>query len=237
MNILAFETAADPGSVALLASGKKRIAFCPLPEAASQGLNPSAGTNSQTILPLTEKLLVEADLGFEDINAIAFGQGPGSFTGLRIACGLAQGLAFGRNLPILGISTLAGMADAVFANTGEAHVLSVLDARMGEVYFGFFEEGLLQGEIQVGSPDVIPIPKSPHWAMAGNALTAYPSLQARAAHLPQYPEVLPSAMGILNLALPRFLQGECDSFEKAQPFYVRNKVAQTTAERAQEKAR
>ena len=134
MNILALETAADPGSIALWRDGEVVARVC----AAAQ-------SNSATLLPLAEATLREAGLGFADLNAIAFGSGPGSFTGLRVACGVAQGLAFARDLPLLGVGTLEAMAQ----ESGGRRVIVLLDARMGEVYAGFFEDGEPRGEIGV----------------------------------------------------------------------------------------
>jgi len=132
MNILALETAADPGSIALWRDGALLARSCPL------GIS-----NSETLLPLAASTLHEAGLGFADLDGIAFGMGPGSFTGLRVACGVAQGLAVARDLPLIGVGTLEAMALA----SGGERVIVALDARMGEVYFGFFEGGEVRGEI------------------------------------------------------------------------------------------
>jgi tRNA threonylcarbamoyladenosine biosynthesis protein TsaB len=221
MNILALETATDPGSIALWRDGEIVARSCPT------GLS-----NSETLLPLADSTLREAGLGFADLDAIAFGAGPGSFTGLRVACGVAQGLAVARDLPLLGIGTLAAMALA----SGGERVLVALDARMGEVYYGFFDHGELLGEIGVYSPEAAPLPASTGWLACGNGLASYPLLRERlspfvAAWLP---EVMPSAEAVVRLAAPRFERGEQIDPADAVPLYVRNKVAKTVVERLAE---
>ena len=221
MNILALETAADPGSIALWRDGEVVARVC----AAAQ-------SNSATLLPLAEATLREAGLGFADLNAIAFGSGPGSFTGLRVACGVAQGLAFARDLPLLGVGTLEAMAQ----ESGGRRVIVLLDARMGEVYAGFFEDGEPRGEIGVYSPQHVPLPETTGWLACGNALSAYPLLRER---LSPYvdawqPELLPSAAAVARIAAPRLARGETIDPADAVPLYVRDKVAKTVAERLAE---
>jgi tRNA threonylcarbamoyladenosine biosynthesis protein TsaB len=218
MKIIALETAADPGSIALWCDGVVFAASCP------EGLS-----NSETLLPLVEAALREAGLGFADLDAVAFGMGPGSFTGLRVACGVAQGMAVARDLPILGIGTLEAMALA----SGGDRVIVALDARMGEVYFGLFEQGVLQGEIGVYAPEAVSLPTSDGWLACGNGLAAYPSLRERLAPwvAAWQPEIMPSAEAVVRLAAPRLERGEMIDPADATPLYVRNKVAQTVAER------
>jgi len=221
MNILALETAADPGTVALWRDGEVVARVCA-----------PARSNSETLLPLAEATLRDAGLGFADLDGIAFGAGPGSFTGLRVACGVAQGLAFGRDLPLLGVGTLEAMA----FESGFERVIVLLDARMGEVYVGFFEHGEQRGEIGVYSPQSIPLPESSGWLACGNALAAYPLLRERLSPFVDrwQPELMPSAAGVARIAAPRLLRGEAIDPADAAPFYVRNKVAKTVAERLAE---
>ena len=122
--ILAIETSSELASAALLV-GDRVIAR----------ESPGVHTHSQAILPLVQSLLAEADIRLAQCNAIAFGCGPGSFTGVRTACGIVQGLAFGLNLPAIPVVTLLAMAQACRAASGAVDVLAVLDARMGEVYW------------------------------------------------------------------------------------------------------
>ena len=218
MNIIALETATDPGSIALWCNGAVFAASCP-----------DGHSNSETLLPLLDATLREAGLGFADIDGVAFGIGPGSFTGLRVACGVAQGLAVARDLPMLGIGTLEAMALA----SGGERVIVALDARMGEVYFGLYEQGVLQGEIGVYAPEAVPLPASGGWLACGNGLAAYPSLRERLAPFVTawLPEIMPSADAVVCLAAPRLARGERIDPADAMPLYVRNKVAQTVAER------
>lgn len=224
MKILALETAADPGSIALWLEGDVIARSCP------EGLS-----NSATLLPLAEATLREAGIGFADLDGIAFGMGPGSFTGLRVACGVAQGLAVARDLPLLGIGTLEAMALA----SGGERVIVVLDARMGEVYYGIFEHGVLQGEIGVAAPAAVPLPAASGWLACGNGLTAYPVLREHLAPCVDVwmPELMPEAGAVVRLAAPRFESGEAGDPADAAPLYVRNKVAKTVAERLAEGGR
>ena len=221
MNILALETAADPGSIALWRDG----------EVVERRCAPSR-SNSETLLPLAETTLREAGLGFADLGGIAFGAGPGSFTGLRVACGVAQGLAFARDLPLLGVGTLEAMAQ----ESGFERVIVTLDARMGEVYVGFFEDGKQRGEIGVYSPQDVPLPQTAGWLACGNALAAYPLLRERLSPFVDrwQPELLPSAAGVARIAASRLARGVAIDPADAVPLYVRDKVAKTVAERLAE---
>ena len=218
MNILALETATDPGSVALWCAGEVLARHCAV-----------GRSNSETLLPLVEATLREAGIGFPELDGIAFGAGPGSFTGLRVACGVAQGLSVARDVPLIGIGTLDAMALA----SGGERVIVALDARMGEVYFGVFEAGVLQGEIGVYPAENVPMPNSTGWLACGNGLVAYPALRERLASVVEVwrPEIMPSAEAVVRLAAPRLAQGESIDPADAAPLYVRNKVAKTVAER------
>ena len=221
MNILALETAADPGSIALWRDGEVVERRCAL-----------GRSNSETLLPLAETTLRDAGLGFADLGGIAFGAGPGSFTGLRVACGVAQGLAFARDLPLLGVGTLEAMAQ----ESGFERVIVTLDARMGEVYVGFFEDGEQRGEIGVYSPQDVPLPQTAGWLACGNALAAYPLLRERLSPFVDrwQPELLPSAAGVARIAASRLARGVAIDPADAVPLYVRDKVAKTVAERLAE---
>jgi tRNA threonylcarbamoyladenosine biosynthesis protein TsaB len=221
MNILALETAADPGAIALWLDGTIVARSCP-----------AGRSNSETLLPLVETALHEAGLGFADLDGIAFGSGPGSFTGLRVACGVAQGLAFARDLPLLGVGTLEAMA----LESGGERVIVALDARMGEVYVGFFERGEQQGEIGVYSPQSVPLPESAGWLACGNGLAAYPLLRERLSPWVDcwQPELIPSAQAVVRIAAQRLERGQGIDPADAVPLYVRDKVAKTVAERLAE---
>ena len=224
MKILALETATDPGSVALWLDGEVIARSCPNDE-----------SNSAALLPLAEQLLAEKGLGFPDLDGVAFGAGPGSFTGLRVACGVAQGLAVARDLPLLGVGTLEAMAAA----TGGSRVIVALDARMGEAYCGVFVDGSQYGEIGVYAPEAFPLPAGAGWLACGNGLAAYPRLRDRlsACVSDWMPELMPSAEAVVRLAAPRLARGERVDPADAVPLYVRDKVAKTVAERLAEGGR
>ena len=221
MKILALETAADPGSVALWCDGAVTARACP-----------AELSNSAALLPAAQEILAEQGLSFADLDGLAFGAGPGSFTGLRVACGVAQGLAFGRDIPLLSIGTLEAMA----LESGGERVLVALDARMGEVYCACYVAGQLQGEVGVYPPEALPLPQGEGWLACGNALVAYPVLRERLApHVAEWrPEIMPSAAGVVRLAAPRLERGEAIDPALAAPLYVRDKVAKTVAERLAE---
>ena len=218
MNILAFDTSCDPGSVALWHAGELISRDCP-----------TGIANSETLLPLAGQTLREAGLTFADLQAIAFARGPGSFTGLRIACGVAQGLAFATELPLIAVGTLEAMALA----SGGARVIVVLDARMSEVYCGVFVDGVQQGEIGVYPPHALPLPESAGWLACGNGLAVYPALCERLApHVDAWQaELMPSAAAVARIAAQRLARGERFDPADALPLYVRDKVAKTVVER------
>ncbi len=218
MLFLAVESSTDAGSVALWRDGQISERHCAPGE-----------PSSATLLPLVAELLADAGIGFADLQAIAFAAGPGSFTGLRVACGVAQGLAFAHDLPVMPVGTLDAMAAAVPA----ARVAVCLDARMSEVYYGLFVDGAAVRCIGVYPPAAVPLPAGEGWVAAGNALAAYPALIDRLQ--PQvvalHPEIMPTAAAVARLAAPRLVRGEGIDAGDALPVYVRDKVAFTVAER------
>ncbi len=226
MQILALETSTEAGSCALWRDGELIARHCPI-----------GRSHSETLLPLVRELLHESALSIGQLDAIAFGVGPGAFTGLRVACGAAQGLAVSADLPLIPITSLETMAAA----SGGKQVLALLDARMGEIYSASYcleEAGwALQGEIRVGVPvDIDFSEKTTDWLACGNALRAYPALAERAAEagLAVLPDVFPSASWVAKLAVPRLLRGEMIDSALAVPLYIRDKVAKTVAERLSE---
>ena len=193
---------------------------------------------SATLIPAIMALLTKAQLQLSDLDAIAFGRGPGAFTGLRTACAVAQGLALGAHLPVLPIDSLALLAHT--AGSLSPRVLSVLDARMGQVYVAAYEhstEGwrcLLPPSLS--QPDVLKIPASwrdQGFALASNAHALY--AEAFSACLRQGGmaiDVWPQALALLDLAELAWARGEAVAPADALPLYVRDKVALTSAERA-----
>ena len=228
MLILALETSTELGSCALWRDGVVSERICP-----------AGKSHSETLLPLVRDLLAEAGLKVGQLDAIAFGVGPGAFTGLRVACGAAQGLAVATSRPLIPVTSLETLA--VLA--GADRVLALLDARMGEVYSGCYElvDGtyVLQGDIRVSAPDAVALPAEPNWLACGNAIAAYPALQERlnAAGIAVLADILPTAAAVARLAAPRAIRGEGIDAALAAPLYVRDKVAKTVAERLSEGGR
>lgn len=194
--------------------------------------------HSELLLPMVQALLTEARLELAELDGIAFGAGPGSFTGLRIACGVAQGLALGAKLPVLGVATLEAMAEAARMRTGSQRVIAALDARMGEVYYAAYEHAatgwLTRVAPSVVNPGDAAPPAGGDWLGAGNGFRVYPALRERLAGALVLCDaaILPTAVAIGNLALPRFAAGEGIAAREAAPLYVRHRVALTSAERA-----
>ena len=202
----------------------------------------TGAVSSTRLLPAVRELLGDAGLTLADCNAIAFGAGPGSFTGLRTATGVAQGLAFGLKVPVTPVSTLLACAEAARLNhpSQPPRVLVALDARMDEVYWAEYEfeagDWRVVHPASLDAPAALPLPEAP-FALAGNAAAAFgdrlPALAA-AAHVDR--EALPHALPVALLGLRALRAGRAVAPELAAPDYVRNKVAQTTAERAEARA-
>ena len=220
--LLAFDTSTDRLSVAVR-HGDRLIAH--------DGVG--GAQSSTTLIPLIQRLLREAGLTLAELDLIAFGRGPGSFTGLRTACAVAQGLAYGAGLRLLPVDTLQAVADEARHRFGARRVVAVLDARMDQVYAAHHDADAAEpmGESLLLSPEAVMVPEG--WALAGNAFAAYgdrlPAATAR--H-----EVLPTAEAILRLTPALLAAGRDVAPADAWPLYVRDKVAQTIEERAALKA-
>ncbi len=226
--ILAIETSSELASAALLRDG-----FVTSAEAAG------VVTHSQSILPMVQSLLADAGIKLADCDAIAFGSGPGSFTGVRTACGIAQGLAYGSNLPVLPTVTLLALAQACHDKTGARDVLTVLDARMGEVYWAqyrFDQEWEIVVSPTLSSPEhVMPIGDV---VACGNGLNAYAAeFSSRTFFRDELKECVPHAAQIATLGAIAFAQGLAVPAMSAEPLYLRNKIALTTNERLEKAAR
>jgi len=197
--------------------------------------HPNGG--SDRILPWVRELLAEAGLSLAELDGIAFGAGPGGFTGIRLSCGIAQGLAYGADLPVLGVCSLEALA----LESGAERVYACLDARMNEVYAAAYE--VRDGTPVALLPPVVvppaqaPLPEGGGWQGAGDGFSSYgEALAARLGDAVTPVQIslaalLPTARAVLRLALPRFARGEAVAAAQAQPLYVRDKVALTTAER------
>lgn len=196
-------------------------------------------SHSQQVLPQIRALLNEANIELTDLDGIAFGAGPGSFTGVRIACGVAQGLAFGANLPVVSVNTLMALAEASFKECGAVKVIACLDARMGEVYHAAFEkkEDIWQEVTPSGlfKPQAVPTVDGSDWVGAGSGWLTYGE-QLSAIYGSQIkqilPQALPTALAVLSIAQPLFAAGLAKPAAEAAPIYIRNKVALKTTERA-----
>jgi tRNA threonylcarbamoyladenosine biosynthesis protein TsaB len=191
--------------------------------------------HSELALPMLDALFRKTNTGPGTLDGVAFGAGPGSFTGLRIACGLAQGLALPRGLPVIGVPTLASIAE----ESGADRVVACLDARMHEVYYAALEkrEGRWAETVpaQCVAPVRAPAPPGDGWVGCGSGFAAYADSfsellrnRIRSVH----PEIHPSAMAVARLAAPRFAAGEGVDAADAAPLYVRDKVAFTQQELA-----
>ncbi|GAB3366668.1 MULTISPECIES: tRNA (adenosine(37)-N6)-threonylcarbamoyltransferase complex dimerization subunit type 1 TsaB [Giesbergeria] len=228
MNLLAFDTSTDTLSIA--------VAHGP---ALWQHSGPGAAQSSATLIPAIQHLLQEAGLTLEQLDAIVFGRGPGSFTGLRTACAIAQGLALGagggRGLPVLPVDTLMAVAEEARQQYGCTQIVATLDARMNEVYHGHYQwqdaTWQMPQDFGLCAPEAVPVP--PGWTVAGNAQAAYgPRLAPQAAHAVAWP----TATALLRLAPALLAAGAGVPASQALPRYVRDKVAKTTAEREAERA-
>ena len=180
-------------------------------------------------------MLRKAGVALQDMDGIAFGAGPGSFTGLRIGCGVAQGLAFGANLPVAAVSTLMAIAQG----TDATKVIACLDARMGEVYHAaYIKHGERWQEASppgVYKPEAVPQVNGESWIGAGNGWAVYQGkLSTVYGHqlIRVMPENYPAAASIAQLSVPMFKEGGAVPAAQAAPIYIRNKVAFTMQERA-----
>ena len=227
MNLLALDTSTEFLSLALQLGDKIVTHHQHAGQAASQ-----------LVLPQIQVLLDAANIKLSDLDGIAFGAGPGAFTGVRVACGVAQGLGFGANLPVVGVNTLLALAEA----SGQDRVIACLDARMGEIYHAAFvkENGkwLAQSATTVCKPEAAPmldggwIGVGSGWAVYGDILSnIYAENLVKTLPNDLHHKVTPSAKAILQLAAPIFAAGEAKSASQAMPIYIRNRVALTTIER------
>lgn len=225
MNLLAFDTSTDTLSIAVQQG-----------DSVLQHSGAGGAQASASLIPAIRALLAQAGLSFDRLDAIVFGRGPGSFTGLRTACSVAQGLAFGARggagVPVLPVDTLLAVAEQARAEHGCERVVATLDARMDEVYSAAFAwqaaNSLWQAPPDFGlcAPEAVEVP--PGWTVAGNAQRAYGArLAPQAAHV----HALPTASALLRLAPALLAQGAAVPANAALPRYIRDKVAQTTAER------
>ena len=223
MKILALETSTEFCSVALWQDG------------VVSGKSEKAGQrHSEILMEMLDGVLQDAGVKLTQLDGIAYGAGPGSFTGVRIACGVTQGLALGANLPVIGICTLQALAQA----SGKNKVIAALDARMAEVYFAVYEK--IDGAWTtvcapcLNLPRQTPAVSGTDWHGAGSGFAAHGEvLQARYAGQISSVDAqcVPQAGAIAELAVPLFAAGLGLDAALAMPLYLRDKVALKTSER------
>ena len=225
--ILALETSTEIASVALLYGNQ-------IYTRESIGVQ----MHSQTVLPMVQSLLGEIGISLRQCDALAFGVGPGSFTGVRTACGVVQGLAFGADLPVLPVGTLEAMAQACHDLDGATEVLAVLDARMGEVYWAQYRYVNSIWQVLVEPVLSAPTQVLPQVAQlgliqaCGNGLQVYAEAYIDASFMATArTDIVPHARQIAQLGCVALTQGGGVTAADAQPLYLRNKVALTIIER------
>jgi tRNA threonylcarbamoyladenosine biosynthesis protein TsaB len=227
LKLLALDTATEACSAALYIDGEiiQRYQLAPR-------------EHTSLILQMLDDCLAEGRLSLSDLDALAFGRGPGSFMGLRVAAGVVQGVSLAHDLPIVPVSTLASIAHLQMQQ-GAVRVLAAIDARMSEVYWGAYlnKAGIpvLQGKEMVVPPAQVPVPDTEGWSGVGTGWGSYADVLKQrlgACVSSSYAEVFPSAASIVQLAVAKLASGETGvDASHAIPVYLRDQVAKKTAER------
>ncbi|GAB4127968.1 MAG: tRNA (adenosine(37)-N6)-threonylcarbamoyltransferase complex dimerization subunit type 1 TsaB [Sideroxydans sp.] len=222
MKLLALETSTEYCSVALWHDG--------LVSARSEWVGQR---HSEVLMAMIDELLQAAGQRLQALEGIAFGKGPGSFTGVRIACGVTQGLAFGADVPVVGVCTLQALAEAC----GQDKVIAALDARMGELYLAAYEKSG-KGWNEVIAPCLCEAGSAPEvagggWFACGSGFAVNEALRARyaAQTAGMDAQAVPQAAAVARLGAAAFARGEAVDAAQALPLYLRDKVALTTVER------
>jgi tRNA threonylcarbamoyladenosine biosynthesis protein TsaB len=225
LKILALETSTEYCSVALWLDG-----------AVSERCVRVGQKHSEVLIAMLDALLKDAGLGVKQVDGIAFGKGPGSFTGVRIACGVAQGLALGADIPVLGVCTLQALAEA----SGQDKVIAVLDARVSELYLAAYERRHGVWETRVApclcSADTAPDIDGAGWFGAGSGFAvAGAELMVRYGGQISGMDALavPPASAVARIGAGEFAKGNAVDAAQALPLYLRDKVALKTCERKQ----
>ena len=222
MNLLAVETSTELCSVALLRGDELLVEEAVAPN-----------QHAERLEPMVRRLLARAGLAVGGLDALAFGQGPGSFTGIRIGCGFVQGLGFASGLPVVPVCSLLALAE----QAGGSRVLAALDARMGEAYLAAYSrmggDWVAAVEPQLARPGTLPSLPGRDWVATGSGFDAFDWLRgayaAQVAH--RVASDLPRAGSVARVAARAYLRGEGVSAEDAAPLYLRDKVAMTIEER------
>jgi len=215
--LLALDTATECCSAALLHDGRVTARSEVIPR-----------QHAQRLLPMIEELLGERELRLQDVDALVFGRGPGAFTGVRIATGMVQGLAFAADKPVIAVSNLAALAQRALREHGAETVAAAIDARMDEVYWGLYgrQDGVMQSldDERVCPPEAVSLPDGVASVAGAGTGWQYADRLAVSAER-SWPQMLPDAVDLITLALPRWLAGEVLDAADAQPVYLRDKVA------------
>lgn len=220
--ILALDTSTDACSVALWVNGEVQEDF---------RIEPRRHTH--LLLPMVEQMMSAAGLSFPQLDAIAFGRGPGSFAGIRIATGAAQGLALAADLPLIPVSTLQAMAVDAAGRSGARQFVAALDARMNEIYWSWLQlDDQLQvtelGAEQVSSPELLLLPETATgWQAIGSGwcyLEQMPAAIQQQAGVPDQ-TICPRAAAMLTLAARALEAGQVIAADEANPVYLRDEVA------------
>lgn len=231
MKILAIETATEACSVALILNDQ-------LSDKLVSRFQLAPREHTKLILPMMDEVLEEANVDLKDLSAIAFSRGPGAFTGLRIASGVAQGVALSVNIPVVAVSTLSALAlQAHLLDKTAKIIIAALDARMGEVYWAIFKiqdsNIILKGEEKVSKPELmleVALSKPEESiTIIGTGWDAYAEAlfeEAIPSNIRYLKQQYPQADAIAKLAVPLFKEGKAVAPENAQPVYIRNKVAE-----------
>ena len=224
-NIVAIDTATEACSVALLCAGEVRARY-----------QVAAKIHAKILLPMLNELMAEAQLSPQQLDAVAFGRGPGGFTGVRIGTAAAQAIALGADIPAAPVSNLAAIAARAHRDHGDEKVAVAIDARMGEVYWAAYQIENIEPEL-IGSEVVCP-PQNvaqldSEWVAAGTGWATYSEALTAVSQARQKDTMtqLPHAVDILNIGAEMIRQGRGVSAENALPVYLRDNVARTEEER------
>jgi tRNA threonylcarbamoyladenosine biosynthesis protein TsaB len=220
VNLLAFETSSRIGSVALQTTGGVLVREIAAPR-----------EQTERLIAYTDELLAEAGIRLEDLHGIAFGRGPGSFTGLRVSAAVAQGLAAASGVALLPVSSLLCLAETAWAEAGCDRVLVCVDAHMGEVYSAFAERRggtvAIVGDERLSAPGELAAPVGPAWCAVGSGFAAFAEALAPIARAAQrvLPDLTPAAAGLLPQASRDLAAGRRTAPTAALPVYLREHTA------------
>ncbi len=219
--VLALDTSTEACSAAVLTPNDSYVEYAVCPR-----------EHNKRILDMAQRVLNQAGVTLADVDVIAYGKGPGSFTGVRIATGIVQGIAFGADKPVVGVSSLAAMAHALFRLDGTESVISAIDARMNEIYLGIYQTHKL-GHSEALFPEQVCAPENAlsmvdtanNWQAVGTGWQTYQTILSEQVNAQISTEIeFPNALDIAYLGLTEYLAGNATSADLACPSYVRDQV-------------